>query len=33
MSPASAAKLTAEAGVNEIPMLIGGEWRTAAESY
>jgi acyl-CoA reductase-like NAD-dependent aldehyde dehydrogenase len=33
MSPASAAKLTAEAGVTEIPMLIGGEWRTAAESY
>src|SRR5229473_1461611 len=33
MSPASAAKFTAEAGVAEIPMLIGGEWRTAAESY
>src|SRR5260370_309697 len=33
MSPVSAAKLTAEAGVAEIPMLIGGEWRTAAESY
>jgi len=33
MSPASAAKLTAEAGVTEIPMLIGGEWRAAAESY
>jgi acyl-CoA reductase-like NAD-dependent aldehyde dehydrogenase len=33
MSPASAARLTAEAGVTEIPMLIGGEWRTAAESY
>jgi acyl-CoA reductase-like NAD-dependent aldehyde dehydrogenase len=33
MSPVSAAKLTAEAGVTEIPMLIGGEWRTVAESY
>jgi hypothetical protein len=33
MSPASAAKLTAEAGATEIPMLIGGEWRTDAESY
>jgi acyl-CoA reductase-like NAD-dependent aldehyde dehydrogenase len=33
MSPASAAKPTAEAGVTEIPMLTGGEWRAAAESY
>jgi len=33
MSPVSAARFTAEAGVTEIPMLIGGEWRTAAESY
>src|SRR6202158_197455 len=33
MSSASAAKRTPEAGVTEIPMLIGGEWRTAAESY
>lgn len=30
MSPASAARRTAEAGVTEIPKLIGGEWRTAA---
>jgi hypothetical protein len=30
MSSASAARLTAEAGVTEIPMLIGSEWRTAA---
>src|SRR5260370_35530029 len=33
MNPVSAARFTAEAGVTEIPMLIGGEWRTAAESY
>jgi acyl-CoA reductase-like NAD-dependent aldehyde dehydrogenase len=31
MSPTSAAK--AQAGPVEIPMLIGGEWRSAAETY
>ena len=33
MSPISAAKHSAEAAPTEIPMLIGGEWRAAAETY
>jgi acyl-CoA reductase-like NAD-dependent aldehyde dehydrogenase len=33
MSPASAARPAALAGPTSIPMLIGGEWRTAAETY
>ena len=33
MSPTSAAKLKPEAGPAEIPMLIGGEWRAASETY
>lgn len=33
MNPVSAAKHAAEAGATEIPMLIGGQWRTAAETY
>jgi acyl-CoA reductase-like NAD-dependent aldehyde dehydrogenase len=33
MSPVSAAKPAAEAGPTGIPMLIGGEWRAAAETY
>jgi len=33
MSPTSAATAKSEAGPAEIPMLIGGEWRSAAETY
>lgn len=34
MSPTSAVKLSAaDAGPTQIPMLIGGEWRSAAETY
>jgi acyl-CoA reductase-like NAD-dependent aldehyde dehydrogenase len=33
MTPVSAAKLSAQTGPIEIPMLIGGEWRNAAETY
>jgi len=33
MSPVSAAKPAAEAAPTDIPMLIGGEWRAAAETY
>ena len=34
MTPASSAlKASANSEVTEIPMLIGGEWRAAAESY
>jgi acyl-CoA reductase-like NAD-dependent aldehyde dehydrogenase len=33
MSPFSAAKPAAEAGPTGIPMLIGGQWRAAAETY
>ena len=33
MNPTSAAKRTAEAAPTEIPMLIGGEWRAASETY
>ena len=33
MSPVSATKPAAEAGPIGIPMLIGGEWRAAAETY
>jgi acyl-CoA reductase-like NAD-dependent aldehyde dehydrogenase len=34
MSPTSAIKFSAtEAGTTKIPMLIGGEWRAASESY
>src|SRR5664280_3264295 len=33
MSPISATKPATEAAPANIPMLIGGEWRTAAETY
>ena len=33
MSPVSAAKPAASASPTDIPMLIGGQWRKAAESY
>jgi len=33
MSPISAAKHSADAAPTEIPMLIGGDWRAAAETY
>lgn len=33
MSPVSAARHAAEGGAPEIPMLIGGQWRAAAETY
>ena len=33
MSPTSAIKNSAAAAAAEIPMLIGGEWRAASETY
>jgi acyl-CoA reductase-like NAD-dependent aldehyde dehydrogenase len=33
MSPSSALKRAADASPTEIPMLIGGEWRAASETY
>jgi acyl-CoA reductase-like NAD-dependent aldehyde dehydrogenase len=33
MNPVSGSRRTAETGPIEIPMLIGGEWRAAAETY
>jgi len=33
MSPTSAIKNSAAAGPTEIPMLIGGQWRAASDTY